>query len=90
MFAAFELAHLFVDVGPLTIIINNDGGGIRNNSNAPPPLNACILLTESSEASREGDVMEPEKGASLVGGQGEVGEVVVGRGQGGVGGHLVG
>ena len=55
-----------------------------------PPLNACILLTESSEASREGDVMEPEKGASLVGGQGEVGEVVVGRGQGGVGGHLVG
>ena len=55
-----------------------------------PPLNACTLLTESSEASREGDVMEPEKGASLVGGQGEVGEVVVGRGQGGVGGHLVG
>ena len=70
--AAFELAHLFVDVGPLTIIINNDGGGIRNNSNVPP-LNACILLTESSEASREGDVMEPEKGACLVGGQGEVG-----------------
>ena len=52
-------------------------------------LKACGLLTESSKPSREGDVVKPEEGACLMGRQGQVGEVVVGGGQGGVGSHLV-
>ena len=53
-------------------------------------LHRALLLTESSKPSREGDVVKPEESTSLMGGKGQVGEVVVGGGQGGEGGHLGG
>ena len=55
--AAVELAHLFVDVGPLTIIINNDGDGdgIRNNSNRPPhPPTQCMHITHRKQRGLQG------------------------------------